>query len=251
VNVSVATVVRLAKALGFAGFPEFQRKLRGLFRDKLTTVSRLQQAAQGKAREEDILVKVLQQDIANITATVDQVPREDFRKFVDTLNAARRTIIVGLRSTHCLAVFMGVALEFLQRDVWVVRPGVGDMWDRLFRMRSGEVVVGISFPRYTRETVRILEYAKSRRIRTLAITDSRLSPLAPHADALLTARCTMASFMESFTAPLSLINAIVTAVSLGSKGSSLKALKRMEEFWRSREIYFEGKNGRSARRRAR
>lgn len=243
VNVSVATVVRLAKALGYAGFPEFQQEMRLLFRDKLTTVSRLQKAAQGKTSEENVLVKVLQQDIENITETMNQVPSDDFRKFVDAINLAERVVIVGLRSAHSLAVFMGVALEFLQRDVWIVRPGIGDMWDRLFRIRSGDVVVGISFPRYTRETVRSLEYAKSRHIRTLAITDSLLSPLARHADLVLTARCKMDSFVESFTAPLSLINAIVTAVGLCSKDPSLKALKRLETLWQSRNVYIGSENG--------
>jgi DNA-binding MurR/RpiR family transcriptional regulator len=243
VNVSVATVVRLAKALGYAGFPEFQQEMRLLFRDKLTTVSRLQKAAQGATSEENVLVKVLQQDIENITETMNQVSTDDFRKFVDALNSAKRAVIVGLRSAHSLSVFMGVALEFLQRDVWIVRPGIGDMWDRLFRIRNGDVVVGISFPRYTRETVRSLEYAKSRHVRTLAITDSLLSPLAQHADVVLTARCKMDSFVESFTAPLSLINAIVTAVGLCSKEPSLKALKRLETLWHSRNVYIGSENG--------
>jgi DNA-binding MurR/RpiR family transcriptional regulator len=243
VNVSVATVVRLAKALGYEGFPEFQQELRLLFRNKLTTVSRLQKAAQGETSEENILFKVLQRDIKNITETMNQVSTDDFGKFVDVINSAKRAVIVGLRSTHSLAVFMGVALEFLQRDVWIVRPGIGDMWDRLFRLRSGDVVVGISFPRYTRETVQVLEYAKSRHIRTLAITDSLLSPLAQHAEVVLTARCKMDSFVESFTAPLSLINAIVTAVGLCSKDPSLKALKRLEALWQSRNVYLGSENG--------
>lgn len=236
-KVSVATVVRLAKALGYTGFPEFQQELRRLFRDKLTTVSRLQKAAQKEVDEENVLFKVLQQDIENITETMKQVSMDEFRQFVDAVNSARRTVIIGLRSAHSLAVLMGVALEFLQRDVWIVTPGIGDMWDRMFRLKKGDVVVGISFPRYTRETVRALEFAKSRQVRTLAITDSLISPLAQHADVVLTARCKMDSFVESFTAPLSLINAIVTAVGVISKDSTVVALKQLEAFWGSQKIY--------------
>jgi DNA-binding MurR/RpiR family transcriptional regulator len=243
VKVSVATVVRLAKALGYPGFPEFQQELRRLFRDKLTTVSRLQRAVRAETREEKVLVKVLQQDVENIAETLQQISPTDFRHFVNTLKSAKRTVIVGLRSAHSLAVLMGVALEFLQRDVWVVTPGIGNMWDRLLSLKPGDVMVGISFPRYTRETVRALEYARGRQIRTLAITDSLISPLARHADVVLTARCKMDSFVESFTAPLSLINAIVTAVGVCSKDSTLKALKRLEELWRSRGVYFGGEKG--------
>jgi DNA-binding MurR/RpiR family transcriptional regulator len=246
VNVSAATVVRLAKALGYAGFPEFQQELRLLFRDKLTTVCRLQTAARRETTEANILVKVFQQDIDNISETMKQVSVNDFRHFVKRLNSADRIVIIGLRSAHSLAVLMGVALEFLQREVWIVQPGIGDMWDRLLGLKHGDVMVGISFRRYTRETVQALEYARSRQIRTLAITDSLVSPLARNADVVLTARCKMDSFVESFTAPLSLINAIVTAVGVGSKDSTLKALKQLEESWRNRSIYYSSENGRGA-----
>lgn len=247
VRVSVATVVRLAKALGFKGFPEFQAALRGLFKEKLTTISRLQKSRLDHAGENGIFLEVMRRDIDNITETMNHVSADDFRRFVHDLNSAERIVIVGLRSTHALAVFMGVALEFLQRDVWVARPGIGDMWDRMFRLKKKDVVVGISFPRYTRETVRALEYARSRQVRTLAITDSLMSPLARLSDVVLTARCKMDSFVESFTAPLSLINAIVTAVGLCRKESTLKSLRRLEEFWRDRNVYFDSENSGGAR----
>ena len=197
VKVSVATVVRLARALGYAGFPEFQQELRAIFREKLTTVFRLRKAAQKETSEENVLVKVLQQDIENITETLKQVSGDDFRRFVEALNAAERIVIIGLRSAHSLAVLMGIALGFLQRDVWIVTPGIGDMWDRLLGLKKDDVVVGICFPRYTKETVEVLRFAHERGIRTLAITDSPISPLARYAECVLPARCRMDSFIES------------------------------------------------------
>lgn len=239
VKVSVATVVRLAKALGYAGFPQFQQELRLLFRDKLTTVSRLQKAAQKQTSDENILIKIFQQDIENITETMKQVSVDDFRQFVKALNAAKRIVIIGLRSAHSLAVLMGVALEFLERDVWIVTPGIGDMWDRLLGLRKDDVVVGICFPRYTKETVEVLRFASEKGIKTLAITDSLVSPLARHAQCVLPARCKMDSFIESFTAALSLINAIVTAAGVYRRDATMNSLKKLEEFWKHRQIYHE------------
>ncbi|MCU0585247.1 MAG: MurR/RpiR family transcriptional regulator [Desulfobacterales bacterium] len=247
VGISVATVVRLSRALGFKGFPEFQQQLRRLFKEKLTTIARLEKSGAGEAGDGRILLDVMRRDIDNITETMNQVATDDFRRFVDALDTAERIVIVGLRSAHSLAVFMGVALEFLQREVWIARPGIGDMWDRMFRLSTGDVVVGISFPRYTRETVQALAYAKRRSIQALAITDSPVSPLARHADVVLTARCKMDSFVESFTAPLSLINAVVTAVGLCRKQETLSGLKQLEELWRDRNTYFDGDNGHGVR----
>ena len=238
VDVSEATVVRLAKALGFKGFPEFQRELRLLFKNKLTTTSRLKKTVKKVTNEGDVLTKVFQTDIHNIEETLKQIPAMEFKKFVKAIDSAQRIIIVGLRSTYSLAIFLGIALEFLQKNVWVIQPGIGDMWDRLLGMGKGDLVIGISFPRYTKQTVEVLRFAKERGNKTLAITDSLISPLAQYADHVLTARYQMDSFVESFTAPLSLINAIVTALGIYSKQSSMKSLKELEKVWEDQQIYY-------------
>jgi DNA-binding MurR/RpiR family transcriptional regulator len=237
-KVSQATVTRLSRALGFRGFPDFQKELQRLFRNKLTTTSRLQKTVEKVASEKDVLTKVLQTDMENIAGTLRGIPLPEFRRFVQCLASADRIVIVGLRSIHSLAVFMAVALEFLQREVWLVQPGIGDMWDRMAGLKKGDVVLGISFPRYTKETVELLRWAKTRRMKTLAITDSPISPLAQHADHVLTARYQMDSFIESFTAPLSLINAIVTALGIQDRTRTLVSLRKLEEVWKRQETYY-------------
>ena len=238
VDVSEATVVRLSKALGFKGFPEFQRELRLLFKNKLTTTSRLQKTVKKVTSVGDVLVKVLQTDIHNIEETLKQIPAMEFKQFVKAIDSAQRIIIVGLRSAYSLAIFLGIALEFLQKNVWVIQPGIGDMWDRLLGLEKGDLVIGISFPRYTKQTVEVLRFAKERGNKTMAITDSLISPLAQYADHVLTARYQMDSFVESFTAPLSLINAIVTALGVCSKKSTMKSLKGLEDVWERQQIYY-------------
>ena len=236
--VSQATVTRLSRALGFKGFPEFQKELQRHFRNKLTTTSRLQKTVKEAGSERDVLTKVLQTDMENIARTLQETHLPEFRRFVKCLASADRVVIVGLRSIHSLAVFMAVALEFLQKEVWLVQPGIGDMWDRMAGLKKRDVVLGISFPRYTRETVELLHWAKTRGVTTLAITDSPISPLAQHADYVLTARYQTDSFIESFTAPLSLINALVTALGVRDRTRTLASLRKLEEVWKRQEIYY-------------
>jgi DNA-binding MurR/RpiR family transcriptional regulator len=237
-KVGQATVSRLSQTLGFTGFPGFQKELQRLFRNKLTTTSRLKNTVRKVAGGNDVLTRVLQTDMENIAETFKQTPSSEFRNFVKCLASGNRIVIVGLRSAHSLALFMGVALEFLQKDVWVLQPGIGDMWDRLLGLRKGDLIVGISFPRYTHQTVEILRFGKSRGMKTLAITDSLISPLAQYADHVLTARYKMDSFIESFTAPLSLINAVVTALGVSNQKKTLQSLRDLEEVWKRRQIYY-------------
>jgi DNA-binding MurR/RpiR family transcriptional regulator len=238
VSVSVATVVRLSKTLGFKGFPGLQKELQRLFRNKLTTTSRLQNAVKKVSAGTDVLAKVLQTDMENISQTLKQTSVTEFRKFVECLASAQRIVIVGLRSAHSLSLFLGVALEFLQRDVWVLQPGIGDMWDRLVGMKKGDVVLGISFPRYTKQTIEVLRFAKDRGLKTLAITDTLISPLVQYADRVLTACYKTDSFIESFTAPLSLINALATALAVRDQKTTLASLKELETIWRIQKIYY-------------
>lgn len=237
-GVSQATVSRLSQAIGFKGFPEFQRELQRLFRQRLTTTSRLQKTVQKTAGKRDILTRVLENDMANISATLKQTSPADFQRFVKVLASAARIVIVGLRSVHSLAVFMAVALEFLQKEVWLVQPGMGDMWDRLAGLKRGDVVLGISFPRYTKQTVEVLRFAKAQGLKTLAITDTLISPLAHHADLVLTARYKMDSFIESFTAAFSLINALVTALGIQAPKDTFASFQRLERIWRTQQIYY-------------
>ena len=235
-NVSVATVVRLSKTMGFKGFPQFQKELRLLFRNRLTTTSRLQKTVDRVRNESDVLQKILQEDIHNIEETLRQTSLQEFRQFVQSIDSAERVILVGLRSVYSLASFFGTALKFLQKEVWVIEPGIGDLWDQLLGLRTGDVVVGISFPRYTKLTVHVMRYSKQRGMKTLAITDTLMSPLALYADYVLTAHYKMDSFVESFTASFSLINAIVTALGVKNKKNTMSSLS----IWKK-----SGKNNRS------
>jgi DNA-binding MurR/RpiR family transcriptional regulator len=238
VKISEATVVRLSKALGFKGFPQFQKQLRLFFRSKLTTTSRLERTVRKRSGEADVLYRVLQADMNNIAETLRESSLDEFREFVRAIDSARRVVIIGLRSVYSLATFFRVALQFLQKDVWTIEPGLGDLWDRLLRLKKDDVIIGISFPRYTRETVEVFRFARSKGIKTLAITDSLISPLAQEADHVLTARYQIDSFIESLTAPFSLINALVTAVGISSKRKTLSSLKALEEVLERHRIYY-------------
>ena len=105
-------------------------------------------------------------------------------------------------------------------------------------LKRGDVVVGISFPRYSRQTVEVLMFAKAQGLKTLAITDTLISPLAHHADHVLTARYRMDSFIESFTAAFSLINALVTALGIQEPRKTITSLQRLERIWKTQQIYY-------------
>ncbi|HOO91056.1 MAG TPA: MurR/RpiR family transcriptional regulator, partial [Syntrophales bacterium] len=207
IGVSEATIVRLAQALGFHGFRGMQRMLREGFQNKLSTDARLEQTVKHAKTDEDVLVKVIQEDIRNLTHTIKSLSIETFEQAVTDMAAARKIFVIGLKGSHAPAVTLSRYLGFLREGIVLLKPGHGDIWDSLQEVDANDLVVGISFPRYTRLTVDALEYANAQGARVGAVTDSLFSPLADHAHWVLPVRHKLDSFIESYTAVMSLINA--------------------------------------------
>ncbi|MDP2862488.1 MAG: MurR/RpiR family transcriptional regulator [Desulfobacterales bacterium] len=236
-GVSEATIVRLAQVLGFDGYPKLQQMLRKNLQNRLTTVTRLEQTVKNIRTDGDILTRIIQEDIRNLSETLRDISLETFHKAVTDMKNARRIFVVGLRGAHAPALVLALYLRFLQKQASPVIPGYGDVWNTLHGMSSDDLVIGISFPRYTRLTIEILEYAKGNGARVGAITDSVLSPLARNADWVLPVHSRLDSFIESFTAAMSLVNALLTELSVQNPEETMKALKERESLWQKKEIY--------------
>jgi DNA-binding MurR/RpiR family transcriptional regulator len=217
--------------------------------DRLTTVTRLEQTVKNIRTDGDILTRILQEDIRNLTETLRDLPAESFRQAVNDMKTARCIHVVGLRGAHAPALVLALYLRFLGKDASPVNPGYGDIWNTLHGIGNKDLVIGISLPRYTKLTVEILEYAKENGARVGAITDSYVSPLARNADWILPAHSHLDSFIESFTAIMSVVNALLTALSVQNPKQTMKALKGREELWQKKEIYVlpyvDYKNGRN------
>lgn len=237
VGVSEATVVRLAQALGFDGYPGMQSKFREGLQNRLSTVTRLEHTVDHVRQVGDVLVKVLQEDIQNLSQTLRNLPIEVFEQAVTDIEKAKRIFVVGLRGAHAPALTLATYLRFLGKQAQLLMPGHGELWDILQGLEKTDLVIGISLPRYTSVTVEILEHARSQRTRVGAITDSPLSPLARHAHWVLTAKCQLDSFIESFTAVTSLVNALLTAISIQKPGKTLRILREREALWEEKGVY--------------
>lgn len=237
VGVSEATIVRFAQALGFKGYPAIQQLLRQNFPGRMTTVNRLEQTVQHVQSNGDILTKVMQEDVRNLSETLKNISPDTFHTAVNDLSKARRIYVVGLRGAHAPALILALYLSFLGKEVLTADPGFGDVWNTLHGMTNEDLVVGISLPRYTRLTVEILEYAKGEGIKVGVITDSLLSPLARNADWVLPVNSKLDSFIESFTAATSLVNALLTALSIQNPEETAKALREREILWQKKKIY--------------
>lgn len=237
VGVSPSTVVRFAGIMGFQGFPEFQNALRDVVRKDRSTVSRLIAAADLHSDDQTLLGEVFQSDIDNLTGTQRELDLQALVRAANTILSASHIHIVGLRSAHSLAVFLHFALSLTLGRAQLIVPGIGDIPEQLCELKKRDVLFAISFERYTRQTFEVLDFAARKGLVTIALTDKSTSPLALKADIVLLARTALSSFVESYVAPLSVLNALVTLIASKNRERTLSLLSQYEKVWEETRLY--------------
>lgn len=237
VGVSESTVVRFATMLGYDGYPALQKALQEMMRSRLTAVQRIE-VTSDQMSGEDVLERVLSQDIERIRRTLEETSREDFGKAVDLISSANTIYIAGTRSSASIAAFLNYNLSLIFPRVKLVpSTTTSELFEKIMHIDERDIMIGFSFPRYSKQTVRALDFAKHNGARVIAVTDSASSPIAKYADSLLLARSDMASFMDSLVAPLSLVNALVVAVSIKNRDKVSKTFERLEQVWDEYDVY--------------
>ena len=237
VDVSESTVVRFAARLGYDGYPNMQKALQEMIRNKLTSIQRIE-VSNDRIGNQDILSMVMQADIENIHMTLEDIDRESFDQAVGLIGGAKRIYVLGVRSAAAISSFLCFYFNLVfDNVVWVNGNSVSEMLENMLRVGKDDVVIGISFPRYSHRTVKAMEYARSCGAQVIALTDSTASPLAQIAQCTLTAKGDMASFVDSLVAPLSLVNALIVALGRTKNEEISHTFETLEHIWAEYNVY--------------
>ncbi|MBO5195494.1 MAG: MurR/RpiR family transcriptional regulator [Clostridia bacterium] len=236
-GVSESTVVRFALELGFSGYPELHRAMQESLQKNLTSVQRVR-VSNDRLPDEKLLDAVLERDIAQIRATLETVDRAAFDAAVEAILSAGKIYIIGMRSSFSLAGFLEYYLSLIFPNVQLIRnAGGSEIFEQMMNIGEGDTVVAFSFPRYSTRIVHAVDFACRNGAKVVAITDSMSSPIAKPAYATLCAKSNMASFADSLVAPLSIINALIAAISKKKNDEISAALTKLEHAWDEYHVY--------------
>lgn len=231
VGVSESTVVRFANALGYSGYPKLQAALQELIKNKLTTVQRVEMA-HDYSDDFAILNKVLKSDIDNIRSTLEEIDERAFKEASNKLLRARKIYILGMRSSFVVAQYLGFYLDIILDNVHIIRMDMGDAFEQIVRINEEDVIVAISFPRYSKKSYQIVNYAKEKGAHVISLTDSLFAPVASLADNTLLVKSNMASFVDSLVPALSISNALAISVGMKEKEDIKQHFDDLEQIWK-------------------
>lgn len=237
VGVSESTVVRFAIQLGYKGYPGFQKALEELVRNKLNSIQRME-VTYGRISQSEILETVLHSDIEKIKQTLSVIDHKAFDLAIDTILSAKRIYVIGIRSCAPLASFLGFYLNLICENVTTVATNnSSEIFEQLIRINEKDVIIGISFPRYSMRALKALEFASNRKAKVITLTDSIHSPMNLYSSCNLIARSDMASIVDSLVAPLSVINALVVALCMKKQKEVVSTLETLEQLWGEYQVY--------------
>lgn len=237
VGVSESTVVRFATHLGYKGYPEFQKALEEMVHNKLNSIQRME-VTYGRISQSHILETVLQSDQEKIKDTLEHIDEHAFELAVDTIIKAKHIYIVGIRSCAPLAAFMAFYFNLMFENVTLLQTNnSSELFEQMVRISKDDVIIGISFPRYSMRTLKAMEFANNRNAKVITLTDSVHSPMNLYSSCNLIARSDMASIVDSLVAPLSVINALIVALCMKKQGEVAKTLETLEDIWNEYQVY--------------
>ena len=236
VGVSESTVVRFANALGYSGYPKLQDALQEVIKNKLTTVQRVDMVKEFND-DSAILKKIVKSDMDNIKDTLEEIDEKAFEEAANRILKAKRIYIVGMRSSFTIAQYLGFYLGIILDSVHVIRKDMGDAFEQVVKINEDDVLIAISFPRYSKKSYQIVSYAKEKGAHIVSLTDSPFAPVASFTDNLLLVKSNMVSFVDSLVPALSIANALIVSVGMKEKEDIKQHFDDLEAIWEKYSVY--------------
>ena len=237
VGVSESTVVRFAMTLGYKGYPDFQKALEEMVRNKLNSIQRME-VTYGRISQPKILESVLRSDEEKIKETLQNIDDRAFEMAVGTILNADKVYVIGIRSCASLASFLAFYLNLIFNNVVLLNTNnSSEIFEQMIRINSKDVIIGISFPRYSMRTLKALEFANNRNAKVITLTDSVNSPMNLYSSCNLIAKSDMASIVDSLVAPLSVINALIVSLCMKKQDEVASTLEVLENIWDEYQVY--------------
>ena len=236
VGVSESTVVRFANALGYSGYPKLQDALQEVIKNKLTTVQRVDMVKEFND-DSAILKKIVKSDMDNIKDTLEEIDEKAFEEAANRILKAKRIYIVGMRSSFTIAQYLGFYPGIILDSVHVIRTDMGDAFEQVVKINEDDVLIAISFPRYSKKSYQIVSYAKEKGAHIVSLTDSPFAPVASFTDNLLLVKSNMVSFVDSLVPALSIANALIVSVGMKEKEDIKQHFDDLEAIWEKYSVY--------------
>lgn len=227
-SVSVATIIRLTYSLEYAGYTQFQKDLQALLRDQISPPNRLE-ANLKRIGKNKLLIKCAELQIQNIRTTVEILSEENIDQAFNLIFESRKIFIIGIRSSLAVANYLNEGLNRLGLDCEMIVPDTGRIQAVMARLTPKDLLIAISLPRYAKRTIEVVNVARKKQAKILAITDGYSSPIALMADVFLGCAFESLAFHHSEIGAMFVADYLITGVAAKDSGKTKQQLQELEK----------------------
>lgn len=225
-GVSLASITRFVRELGFEGYSQFQKSAAELVRKDVVPMRELKQSI-AEGGEDDLLSRMISLNIHSLETLYSEDLKESFQKAVNLMTGCRTLYISAARSSFSVAYYLYFMLKGFMDRVELLTDGTEDISNKLQYITGEDCLIAISYERYTRATYQVVSYLNKIGCSIIAVTDSHSSPIAMKADTVLLAK--QAADTYSFVSCMTVANALVTAAGRSDKEETLRRLERQDQ----------------------
>jgi DNA-binding MurR/RpiR family transcriptional regulator len=227
IGVSESTVLRFTKLIGYNGYPELQRDLAEWIKRKIQPSQKLKEVSRSE-RKKDIGTLFVDNDINHLVSLKRNLSQSQLEEVSRLIAQARKKYILGFRTSYSMAYLCSFFLGRISKDVILLRIEDHNFYNILAEANKKDIALAFSFPRYSKYTLRVVQFLRTKRCKIIGVTDRITSPLGRASDLAIPVGSGSPGYFNSFTAVVSLINCIVQGVSLKNFRKSMLSLRRAE-----------------------
>jgi DNA-binding MurR/RpiR family transcriptional regulator len=235
-EISQSSVIRTTKTLGFNSFLELQNALRVIIHRQLSFVDRLEQTETMSPNIEMTLMKIRQLQETNMRQTINDSKPNHIRQTIEYIVNARKIYIVGMRSAAALVYYLGFNLNMMLKGIKQITNDYSLLED-IRSLDKNDLLIAISFPRYTRLTETAVYLAKEHQCPVVSITDCLASPIAKPADVVLMAASKSFYFNQSLSAAMTLCDILLTQLTIDYHQIYRQNMEELEEDYKRLNIF--------------
>lgn len=235
-EVSEATIIRFATFMGYKGYPQMQKELQEQTRKQLSMKERISISQNAYSDREGGLVQIFEDESHRLKMTLEGFDVENFFRIIQVIKKAERIFVVAGRSAVSLGHFMSYYLNMMLGNT-VLIGDTGSSEEGMCDLGERDLVIGITFSRYTRKTCDLIHYAREKGAVTVSITDCMTSPVIKDSTYYLLAETSMPTYLDSFVAPLTVINGILTYLGREKDLGVERRMSNLEEMWGQFEVF--------------
>ncbi len=239
-QLSVASVVRFSQRIGFTGYQEMKIYISEELQSKINGTNDLDKLLDIRTSAIDTITSIASQEVTNINETMKAMEKKNFDKFMKILLKSERVNTAGLGISYLLAQILAYQLSQVAVKSFHFSSIYDTMIEQASYLTPNESFLAFSFPPYSLETIEAAKYAKSKKVKVLAITNKETAPITFFSDAYLIVKTDNMLYTNSFSAVSLIINAITTECAIRNKKKVTDLLNEYNEIISHKNLFVNG-----------